>query len=156
MPRGRRYFFNLADWLNCYRSDILNKDGTTYMERWILQLPFGRMLRLHHILTSDDDRHLHDHPFDFWTMLLNVPYVENIPGQDRKQVFHQRFPWRPRYVKAETLHRLILLWGPVWTLVYTGPIRRVWGFDVDGTWTDWRKYHYGDSNWQAEQTQRIK
>lgn len=46
-----------------------------YMHRWILRTPWGT-LRLHHILRSDDDRHLHDHPFDFTSFLLTGGYLE--------------------------------------------------------------------------------
>lgn len=41
----------------------------TYMRRYILKHPWGS-IRLHHILRSDDLRALHDHPFNFWTLLL--------------------------------------------------------------------------------------
>lgn len=50
-----------------------------YMRRWILHTPFGD-LRLHHILRSDHDRDLHDHPFDFWTFLLTGGYTEWLPA----------------------------------------------------------------------------
>jgi hypothetical protein len=47
--------------------------GGSYMRRYIFRTPWFT-LRLHHILRSDDDRHLHDHPFDFTSFLLTGGY----------------------------------------------------------------------------------
>ncbi len=59
-----------------YRSDI--GFNTPYMERWILDTPWGT-LRLHHILRSDDDKACHDHPFAF-SSLLTGGYTEFAPA----------------------------------------------------------------------------
>jgi hypothetical protein len=55
-----------------------------YMHRWIFKHPWGTV-RLHHILRSDDDRHLHDHPFNFVSLLLTGGYTEvTADGVDRQ------------------------------------------------------------------------
>ncbi len=110
-----------------------------YMERYYLVPPTepgGAGVRLHHILRSDADRHRHDHPFDFTTVLLRGHYVEDTPQGRRAHaegaVLHR---------KAEDLHQLVLPEGrTVWTLFIHGPRRKEWGFNVDGTWVKWTDY----------------
>jgi hypothetical protein len=119
-----------------------------YMRRWILRTPWGS-LRVHHILRSDDDRHLHDHPFDFTSLLLTGGYTEETPIADsvaisaearktlRWRIFYGRFSIVRR--QAEQLHRLILS-KPVWTLVVAGPKRRSWGFETPKGWIHHLRY----------------
>ncbi len=134
-------------------------EGNVYMYRWLFKHPWGS-IRLHHIMRSDEDRALHDHPMSFRTLLLTGSYEEELsinqegplilpPGGIVKlspsgptAVWHRR--WLSfRYVKAETAHRLILR-RPVWTLVFAGPVYRDWGFYVGGIkpqhWVDFRSF----------------
>ncbi len=125
----------------------------SYMRRWILRTPFG-MLRLHHILRSDTDRHLHDHPFDFVSFLLTGGYHEAVPCPhcDRfdgtndgcyrcKEGLKTQY-W-PRFSvvrkRAEDLHRLTLD-KPIWTLVFSGLKRREWGFQTENGWVPASNY----------------
>ncbi|MHA2063638.1 MAG: hypothetical protein ACXABY_04560 [Candidatus Thorarchaeota archaeon] len=104
-----------------------------YMERWILKTPFGS-IRLHHILRSDNDRHLHDHPWSFTSILLTNGYTEVTEDGEKH--------W-PQFsvieVKAEDRHRLVLS-RPVWTLVFAGPKIREWGFWTDTGFVHWQDY----------------
>ena len=114
----------------------------SYMRRWILRTPW-RTIRIHHILRSDYDRALHDHPFGFWTILLTGSYIEVLAdGDDEKHVKRKR--WTLRWVDAETPHRLILD-KPVWTLVIAQHKWREWGFYVGGNqpknWINHRDYN---------------
>lgn len=107
-----------------------------YMRRWFFWCPwFG--VRLHHILRSDDDRALHDHPWDFVSIILWGAYYEVLPDERGPQ-FRR---WMIRH-KAEDLHRLVLH-RPAWTLVFTGPKRKSWGFLFDGRMIPWREYLSG-------------
>jgi hypothetical protein len=113
-----------------------------YMHRWILLTPWGSV-RLHHILRSDADRHLHDHPFDFTSFLLTGGYIEVTPWQPeigplaRQQKFWKRFSLVRK--RAEEAHLLVLM-RPVWTFVLTGPKRRNWGFHTEKGWIYYREY----------------
>lgn len=144
---GRTFFSLFSGKVRFYRSDIMF-EGDCYMERWILRTPWGDM-RLHHILRSDNDRALHDHPFDFTSIMLWGSYREwleteterespvsvqvlfNGIAADHTTLSCEEGTWHyaPCILrrKAETLHRLELT-APVWTLVFTEPIRRTWGF----------------------------
>jgi hypothetical protein len=113
-----------------------------YMHRWIFRTPWFTV-RLHHILRSDDDRHFHDHPFDFTSFLLTGGYIEQtpLPGLP-PQFFTIRRHW-PQFSivrrKAEDLHKLTLT-KPVWTFVISGPKRREWGFETEQGWVHWEEY----------------
>lgn len=119
-----------------------------YMRRWILQTPWGS-LRLHKILRSDDDRHLHDHPWDFASLVLGPGYVELGPcrhgpafSSNHRCRFYPRVfsRWGVNRKRAENAHAVVLPWGPVWTLVWTGRERRAWGFHTEAGWVDRREY----------------
>jgi hypothetical protein len=104
-----------------------------YMSRWVIELWDGRSLRLHHIKQSDKARSLHDHPWEYWSFLLTGGYTEHTA---MGSTYLPRFSLVRRY--AEQTHRLELTDGPVWTLVWTGPKRKPWGFIVENNWIPWR------------------
>jgi len=107
----------------------------TPMTRW------GR-LYLHILHRPDADRHVHDHPFDFWTFPL-ASYVEEIGLKGATRVVK---PWRLHKRPAEYRHRIISFLGRsrVFTLVWRKQSRREWGFWVLGIrgyhWVDWKVY----------------
>lgn len=107
-----------------------------YMHRWIFRTPWGT-LRLHHILRSDGDRHLHDHPFDFTSLLLTGGYTEFWQDWDMGGGMTVRERYFPRFSivrkQAEDAHRLVLD-RPLWTFVISGPKRRSWGFHTEKGW----------------------
>ena len=96
-----------------------------YLIRWRLELPFGS-IRVHHWLSSDDDRAFHDHPWWFWTIVLKGSYTDKSPdGTDHLRFLSHRY--RP------ALHRHTVIPDPeAWTLLVTGPPVRSWGFWLNG------------------------
>lgn len=105
--------------------------------RWYLHLPYGRKVMLHRFAESDRDRDLHDHPYDFVSLVLRGGYVE----KHRTWVKGRRYRDEERRVivrwnrrRAEDLHRVLLLRWPTWTLVLTGRRRRQWGFLTRRGW----------------------
>jgi hypothetical protein len=68
-----------TDWQWFKRFDITT-DGNLYLRRFILaKTPWGGAY-LHHIIRSDWDRCLHDHPWGFWTLMLRGGYWEETPA----------------------------------------------------------------------------
>lgn len=125
------------------RWELYTQHLGNYMHRWIFLTPWGS-LRLHHILRSDADRHLHDHPFDFTSFLLSGGYIEVTPWQPpegaplaRQQRYFPRFSIVRK--RAEETHALVLT-RPLWTFVITGPKRRRWGFHTEKGWIYYRNY----------------
>lgn len=116
----------MSDW-RIYASHIGD-----YMKRWIFQTPWGT-IRVHRILRSDEDRHFHDHPWDFTSWIFGR-YTEITPAGT------QDFGWfSVNRKKATALHRLVL-GKPVWTFVVTGKKKRRWGFQTEHGWVYWRLY----------------
>lgn len=100
----------------------------------IVQTPwFG--VYLHRIGTPDSRPTLHDHPWNFVSIVLRGGYWECVP-RFGDYADPQPVRWINRK-RAEDLHYILTLDRvPTWTLVLVGRRRRVWGYlDRDGTWT---------------------
>lgn len=89
---------------------------------------------LHQLMTSDDDRAMHDHPWSFVSWLIGGGYTEHTPLGVRH---HRRFAVLLR--PASWIHRLELE-QPTWTLVVRFRTVRLWGFFTEGGWMDYRSY----------------
>lgn len=111
-------------------------EGDVYMRRWEIETRRRGSVKLHHIIQPDHDRHLHNHPWDFTSIILRGWYVEECPGYQQL-----RRPGSIAHRRAADLHRIrSVSQGGVWTLVFTGPRVQVWGFDVDGDIIPWDEY----------------
>lgn len=115
-----------------YRSDLISGD---YMRRWVVKTPWF-LLRLHHILRGDNDRHFHDHPFDFVSLILKGGYIEYTPN-GLPRIFD---PGSVNAKKADQLHYLKLLSGSTWTVLVTSPYYRDWGFATEDGWIKADRY----------------
>lgn len=112
---------------------------------------------LHFFASADPGRELHDHPWDFGSLILAGGYVEERPlersetkrpcedgsfsGYDptlRKTVV--RRVGDQRYVAATQPHRVASVCFDTWTEVETGPLQRQWGFYPDGKFVDYWKH----------------
>lgn len=115
-----------------------------YLKRWWI-LPRNRWFNvyLHKIMRSDDDRAFHDHPWWNCSVVLSGGYWEITP--DFFMV------WRGSgsvvFRRATSLHRLALETPPgaseplaCWTLFFTGPRIREWGFACPQGWRHWRDF----------------
>ncbi len=132
--------------------------GDDQLRRWFI-IPRNRYFNiyLHHIMKSDDDRALHDHP---WSWNLSIPFgtywealfVYAIPDHE---VYHRgyhnlgehrldyhvkiRDPFVPIFRRGPSPHGVIIS-EPMWSLFLTGPIVRRWGFYTPQGWVDHRQY----------------
>lgn len=138
--------------LRCYRSDIGD-----YMTRWVLRLPGGWMIRVHHIRRPDEDPDLHDHPFDFASLVVRGWYDEESPPASEVMCVEDRplapmiAAWKRRVARRPTgsvavrrcsPHRISEVSpGGCWTLVFTTPIRRMWGFWTPDGWIPYQQYN---------------
>jgi hypothetical protein len=111
--------------------------GDNYLRRWwIIPRNEGCNVYLHEILHSDDDRALHDHPWDNTSMLLDGSYIEHTPeGSFVREA--GSIVTRP----ATALHRLeVPDGGRAVSLFITGPKVREWGFDCPKGWRHWTEF----------------
>lgn len=93
---------------------------------------------LHHFLRSDRDRHCHDHPWAFITLLLSGGYFEHTPAGTF---------WRRRFsvlFRPAVWQHWVEVRRPVWTLVVRFRRVRMWGFWTEEGFVDWQTY---DREW---------
>lgn len=134
---------------------IHGPDGSVYMGRWWLFNPYpaktdGRKrkwadwlpsARIHHIMRPDGDRHLHDHPWNARTIILQGWYLEEVPKAEGRRQFRSRVTGSTARLLFGEYHRIDLLPPEgTWTLFITWRYRGTWGFDVDGKKVPWREY----------------
>ncbi|OEC62122.1 hypothetical protein A7D21_26830 [Pseudomonas sp. AP19] len=145
---------------------IMSADGSEmYMGRWWLFKPYSRKshkpalwwcpwsFRVHHIMRPDEDRDLHDHPWNARTIILRGSYVESRFADERSK--HRLIDCQTG--EAHTLitrrtgdtarlnhgeyHRIASVSaGGVVTLFITSKWRGDWGFLVNGVKVPWRTY----------------
>ncbi|MDI3356660.1 hypothetical protein MO767_20250 [Pseudomonas sp. UYIF39] len=173
----------IADWLiaRAQRTPylhIMSADGTEmYMGRWWLFNPYSRTthkpalwwcpwsFRIHHIMRPDEDRDLHDHPWNARTIILRGWYAEQRPMSDEwkaeflASLIPDADPQLINWAKAEATeymtrragetarlnhgeyHRIDEISpGGVFTLFITSKWRGDWGFLVKGVKVPWRTY----------------
>ena len=125
---------------------IPNRFGGPYLRRWYLipRNPFINVY-VHHFLSSDDDRALHDHPWWFVSLILRGGYIEIGETADGKMtalcrtaVTDIRSPFWRRCIAfrpATHRHRVVMQATSdereevtCWTLIVTGRRGREWGF----------------------------
>jgi hypothetical protein len=127
--------YNSPRWAFMKRQ-LIGTEDNKYLDRiYIIQTPwFGIMF--HKIYRPDNQRDLHDHPWNFLSLILHGSYKEQtLDGIKHCKWFNLK--------KAEDRHAVCEVnKKPVWTLVFTGKRQRVWGFWVDkGTrFVPWTQY----------------
>lgn len=120
---------------------VIGEQHDPYMIRWrLFECPLFRIY-LHKICKSDDDRHLHDHPFNFRSVILWNGYRERyLCGTI------ECHPFMVLYRSATWLHQIVLRKDangnelPAWTFVVAGRRLRQWGFQTDNGWVPYTEY----------------
>lgn len=115
---------------------IIGGKDDPYLERWFLLPRNGNgNAYVHRITRDDDDRALHDHPWDFTSIILQGAYRDITKGGRRVYGVGATL-----HHLATDLHRLEVVEGPVWTLVLTGKTVRDWGFECPQGWVPWWEF----------------
>ncbi len=114
-----------------HTQEIRNTEGLYMRRHFISQRGANPQVWLHEIMLPDADRWLHEHPWDYKTIILSGSYREEqqdgqAPEYDEGAVLDR---------EAENLHRLHLT-SPVVTLFIAGRRKRRWGFATDHGWVD--------------------
>ena len=120
---------------------LIGRADRPYLRRWWL-IPRNRVCNvyLHQILRDDDDRALHDHPWANFSIVLDGGYWDvtaDRGGHLRRQwlgagAVKPRLPW--------AAHRIEVGFGQAWTLFFTGPRVRQWGFWCERGWIAWKEF----------------
>lgn len=117
---------------------IINTGGEPYMLRWYL-IPRNPVFNIyyHHILKSDDDRALHDHPWPSVSLMIRGELREVLADGSRRIVRAGDLVYRG----SEFAHRLETVdqYGAE-TLFITGAKVREWGFHCPEGWKLWTEF----------------
>jgi len=136
-----------------FKREIISRhDKELYLERLIIFKCAWFGIMLHKFYASDDDC-MHDHPWPFVSIILRGGYWEWTRGgdvlmSDRDGSSGDRRDWyRPGSILfrgARHLHRIQLALDgrPTWSLVFTGPRVRDWGFITPKGWIVHWRYNY--------------
>lgn len=114
--------------------EIVSREGVLHFRRYGFECKwFG--VYLHNILVHDKDKHMHDHPWPFFSLILKGGYVEKtleglVVCTPLTFVVH----------KAHEPHQVVELFGPTWTFVLRGPRRDKWGYHTEKGWVDHDTY----------------
>jgi hypothetical protein len=117
-----------------WRWTLIGEDKTAGDSHWWRKMPVKVML--HYFTPNTEDLDWHDHPRSFFTFVFKGEYTD-INLKERSD--HLSAP-ALRFRSAEHAHRTITGKAGAWTLIVMGPLKRPWGFWLDGSWIPWRKY----------------
>lgn len=111
--------------------------GDSYLLRWWV-IPRNQLynLYLHDIRKSDDDRAMHDHPWENTSLLISGGYIEHTPQGvfERKcgDIVHR---------KPTDLHRLEVIPGQRAISLFATELKvKDWGFQCPKEWVSWQDF----------------
>lgn len=118
--------------------------GLVYLRRLILlQTPWFSFY-VHWINEPDSDRHLHNHPWNFWSYILRGGYVERVAHDPTHNIKSTITTFREllslHKMPLASAHRIEQVLPGTVTVVVTGRRVRVWGFFTDAGFIPWRRY----------------
>lgn len=113
-------------------------EGKVHLYRWVLFRCRWFQVVVHNFV-SDDPPDMHDHAWWNVSIVLLGALREATLGPGGQWVYRELRAGAVVARRACALHRLQVL-RPAWTLFVTGPVRREWGYDVDGKWVPWTQY----------------
>jgi len=110
--------------------EIVSKEGRVHFRRYrLFACPWLRVY-LHHILMSDMDKHKHDHPWHFCSLILRGAYKE-IATYSPYHFAEHTLTYRAGSLilhQADDAHQITLLTPSVWSLVVAWGKSRDWGY----------------------------
>lgn len=118
--------------------EIQSKDGVVHFRRWrVFSTPWFTV-NIHGIYHRDEDQHLHNHPWDFFSVVLKGYYTERLEG-NRKKI---RFPGHMARRKKDAFHKIDSLHSKsVYTLnIMWNADEGNWGYKVKGEFVHHEAY----------------
>ncbi len=109
----------------------LRLSNQLYLERFYLFRSENFAILLHRF-HGPDDRYLHCHPWNNFSLILTGGYEESRFDGRIKSYGPGDFSFR----QAEVFHRISKIKNPgkTWTLFITGKRKRIWGEIIQGVW----------------------
>lgn len=121
-------------------------ETSVYMRRWrLLDISWLGGIRIHHIVRGDSDRHYHDHPFSFFSLILRGGYEELRDDWCGTHVYESP-DWNS--VGKFVFHRITKTQDNTWTIVLHTRKSKPWGFLVDGKFVEADEYFRNYEDYQ--------
>jgi hypothetical protein len=139
----------LGGWLRLFnqRTITSHQTGAVLLRRFhVVQWggPDGPGVMLHQFFGPDEGRCLHDHPWDFVSVILRGAYDEQLteatPDQSSIGIHCWRSRWSKRRLSATDRHRITWVAPGTWSLVLHGRKERTWGFHTPAGWVPFDRY----------------
>lgn len=115
--------------------EIKSKQEELHFRRWKLFTLFNLNFYIHKIYLPDRDEHLHNHPWDYFSLVLKGDFIEqNEHGLKTMNI--GKFVFR----NGRKYHKIFATGGVVTTLFITTKRKYNWGYLVDGKFIGNKKY----------------
>jgi hypothetical protein len=120
------------------------ENGLVYLARLrVLQTPwFG--VYVHDIYEPDGDRHPHNHPWSFISIVLRGSYTERLhplPTNDLERSLLRSYGrWSAHRMGRTSAHRIVRCSPGLKTLILVGPRKANWGFFTENGYVPWQTY----------------
>jgi len=115
-------------------NEKLGRGECPYMRRWVFNFYFFS-IRIHQWYRSDDKRYMHNHAFNFLTIVLKGQYIDVTKGKSGLDEYDVMDAGSVRYRKANHTHYVYVPNYPkhgAITLLFCGRKIQNWGFFVKG------------------------
>lgn len=114
--------------------EIASKTGVLHFQRYrLLDIEDVIRVYVHRISASDEDAHLHGHPWDFKSLILKGSYTEVSTSSENPEASTRTFQAGDIVEHSyQDYHKITLNTPVVWSLVVASGTYRLWGYDVDG------------------------
>lgn len=123
--------------------EIKSKNGELHFTRFAIFESKYFSIYIHRIYKEDSDKYLHNHPWNFFNIILHGSYSEELENDIR-----MRFPGNYSYYNAQKhFHKIDYVFSPVTTLVFTGSRYNNWGYKTENgviSNEEYRKLKHGE------------
>ena len=144
------------------RLRLRRPDGRIYLDRWGFDFSRGGIF-IHRMAAPDPGADVHDHPYNFFTMILRGGYtqkVANVRGIDLPH-WERLLPFTVRFMRLDEAHSITSLAAQTsWSLIIHGRRVRPWGFYVlenqavgRWNWVESEKYMRGQQQRRGLKTE---
>ena len=108
--------------------EIKSKEGELHFQRWSIFSSKKFSIYIHKIYKHDEDKFVHSHPWNLWTIILQGSYDEKLMLKEgkfktvKRRFLHFAFRSREAFHKIEKVHE------PVISLALVFGKRYSWGY----------------------------
>lgn len=162
MEKKEGYTGENTKWIEFNKTLLITRgDGMAYLFRWTLLSIYKWISFKLHVIMASDDLCAHDHPWFFFTIILNGGYFEWTPKDQKERgkilderlapdgiievkrwhgagsIMYRNKKWR-HSLELDTYNNGVPI--PCITFAIMGPVVKEWGFFTKWNWIYWEDY----------------